>query len=297
MNQKTTNPVADAPLAQLAVGRDRSLGAVLIDAGRLTAGDAEKILRLQKKKSLRFGDAGIELGVLTPADIQFGLSLQFDYPYLQPSDERLSQELVAAFKPFSPIVEQLRVLRSQLMLRLLNGTTNRRGIAITSVSRGEGRSFVAANLAIVFSQLGERTLLIDADLRHPRQHELFRLSNKVGLSSILAGRAGRECIVRIKSLLDLSVLPSGAVPPNPQELLGRHQYQELLQELVESYDVIIVDTPAATDSADVQVIAARLGGALLVARKDLSFASSMQRLNTSLEHVNVSVVGAVLNDF
>jgi len=163
-------------------GNDRAMGAILVDAGRLTPEDAEIILRNQRDEGLRFGDAALRLGLLSEEDIQFALSRQFDYPYLAPGDLSVSKELVAAFSPFTPLVEQLRALRSQLMLRWFDGepgsSSARRILPILSPGHGEGRSFIAANLAVVFSQLGERTLLIDADLRSPHQADIFHLENR-----------------------------------------------------------------------------------------------------------------------
>ena len=99
------------------------------------------------------------------------------------------------------------------MLRWFDAETGHKALAVVSPDAGEGRSFIAANLAVVFSQLGERTLLIDADLRNPSQHQLFRLPNKLGLSSILAGRAElEETVTRIPGLIDVSVMPAGATP-------------------------------------------------------------------------------------
>ena len=109
-------------------------------------------------------------------------------------DASLSHELVAAYKPFSPVVEQLRALRSELMLRWFDEQPAHKAIAVMSEARGEGRSYIAANLAVVFSQLGGRTLLIDADLRKPSQHLLFGLENRIGLSTVLSGRAGSEAV-------------------------------------------------------------------------------------------------------
>ena len=139
-----------------------SIGAILVDSGKLTIEAAERILRLQKEQGLLFGDAALQLGLLTNEDIQFALARQYDYPYLLKGDGEVSSELVAAFQPFSPQVEALRALRSQLMLRWFTGQQERRALAIVSPARGEGRSYLAANLAVVFSQLGEHTLLIDA---------------------------------------------------------------------------------------------------------------------------------------
>ena len=130
------------------------------------------------------------------------------------------------------------------MLRWFDAETERKALAIVSPSHGEGRSFIAANLAIVFSQLGERTLLVDADLRTPCQHELFKLGNTPGLSGLLAGSSNHHAVLRVPSLPGLSVLPAGAVPPNPQELLGRPAFVEAVYTLSRDFDVIIIDTPA-----------------------------------------------------
>ena len=275
----------------------RSIGTLLMDAGRITPDAAERIIKLQKEKNLRFGEAAIQLGLLTEADLQQVLSQQYDYPYLMLGDDCISEEVVAAFKPFSPIVEQLRALRSQLMLRWFDAEVGHKVLAVVSAGRGEGRSFTAANLAVVFSQLGERTLLIDADLRFPRQHELFRLENKIGLSSLLAGRAELgEAVIRIPGLVDLSVLPAGAIPPNPQELLARPVFNALMATAAGQYDIVVVDTPAGSETADSQAIAARTRGAVVVARKDISSAPALQAFVTSLQHSGVAVVGAVLNN-
>lgn len=277
--------------------RERMFGAILIDAGKLRPEDAETILRVQKEQGLRFGEAALHLGLVKDADIQFALSRQFGYSYLQPGERGVSQELVAAYQPFSRQVEELRALRSQLMLRWFTGEAGHRALAVAGTGRGEGRSYVAANLAVVFSQLGERTLLVDADLRHPRQHALFRLDDKSGLSSWLAGRAQSEAIQSVPGLAGLSVLTAGAVPPNPQELLGRTQFAELLAQVGHDYDVILMDTPAIETGADVQTIAARAGAALLVARKDHSLLPALQGLASALSDSGAAVVGAVMNDF
>lgn len=274
----------------------RSIGAILIDSGRLTPESAERILKLQKDENLRFGDAAIRLGLLTESDIQLALASQYDYPYLLPGDGRVSEDVIAAFKPFSPIVEQLRALRSQLMLRWFDASAGKKTLSIASPGHGEGRSFIAANLAVVFSQLGERTLLIDADLRSPNQHKLFRLQNRVGLSSVLSGRADiDQTIIRIEGLMDISVMPAGPIPPNPQELLSRPVFGGLIQTLQDRFDIVIVDTPAGNDKADVQTIASRTRGALVVARKDLTSAPQLQRLVSALQHSGTMVVGSLLN--
>ncbi len=276
---------------------DRSIGAILIDSGRLTPEDAERILHKQREAGLRFGEAAIKLGLLTEQDIQFALARQFDYPYLVAGESNVSAELVSAYQPFSRQVESLRALRSQLLLRWFNGDTERRAISVVSAGRREGRSYLAANLAVVFSQLGERTLLIDADLRNPRQHQLFGLANRVGLSQMITGRAGESAIERIPALMDLSVITAGSAPPNPQELLSRSSFSQLLASLSGSFDVVILDTPAADVGADAQTVAVRTRGALLVARENHSYIGDLQDLSDSLHHSTVAVVGVVMNHF
>jgi chain length determinant protein tyrosine kinase EpsG len=276
---------------------DRSIGAILIDAGRLKAEDAERILRVQREQSLRFGDAAIQLGLITQADIDLALSRQFDYQYLLRGQSEVSEEVVTAYAPFTPQVETLRALRTQLMLRWFDTDVAHKALAIVSTERKEGRSFIAANLAVVFSQLGEHTLLIDADMRNPCQHRLFGLDNRAGLSAVLSGRGGPDAVQRIPSLRDLSVLPAGAQPPNPSELLGRPLFSQLLHECATEFDVILLDTPAAAETTDAQTVTMRAGCALIVVRKNASRAWRVRGIADHAVQTNTTIVGTVLNDF
>lgn len=273
----------------------RPIGAILVDRGRLGSYEVERVLQLQKDNGLRFGDNAVMLGLLSRDDIRQALSHQFNYPYLSPGDVTLDESLVAAYHPFSPPVEDIRALRSQLLLRWFDAAGDRRTLAVVSPNAREGRSHIAANLAIVFSQLGERTLIVDADLRKPRQHRLFKLANQKGLSDMLLGRCASEAVVKIPSLRGLSVLPAGALPPNPQELLGRAGFSSLLHGLYDSFDVIILDTPASTEFADANVVAARAEAAVLVTRRHVSSLARAGELARNLQEYGVTVVGSVLN--
>jgi protein-tyrosine kinase len=272
---------------------DRSIGRILLDAGKLKAGDAERALRLSKEKGVRFGEACIQLKLVNQADIDSALSDQFDYPYLHPGDTKLSGELVAAYRPFSKQVEELRALRTQLLLRWFN--PDRKLLAIVSATHGDGCSYLAANLAIVFSQLGERTLLIDADMRDGRQHELFKLSNQYGLSALLSGRVNGAAIERVGHFANLSVLSCGATPPNPLELASRPEFKELLANESRNFDVVLIDTPAADVGSDAHAISSRAGGALVVARENRSRIDALGRLISSIQSTQVEVVGCVFN--
>ena len=275
----------------------RLIGAILVEAGRLNPEEVARILGVQREQDLRFGDAGVRLGLLTHADIEFALSRQFSHPYLLRGESKVSEELVVAYEPLSHHSEALRALRTQLMTRWFDGNRADKALVIISAERKEGRSFLAANLAVVFSQLGAHTLLIDADLRHSRQHALFGVDNRAGLSAVLSGRAGLEAIQRIPGLPDLSVLPAGVQPPNPHELLARARFPNMLEELERKFDVILLDSPASALYADAQTVAVRAGAALIVARKNAARMWQVRGVSDTVSHASTTIVGAVLNDF
>jgi chain length determinant protein tyrosine kinase EpsG len=235
--------------------------------------------------------------LLTEADIHFALSRQFNYPHLVRGESRVSEDLIAAYARAGPQLEALRALRSQLMLRWFDNDPARKALAIISGERREGRSYIAANLAVVFSQLGQHTLLVDADMRNSSQHKLFGLDNSGGLSEALSGRGGPVTIRHISGLPELWVLPAGASPPNPLELLARPRFPQLLAELGQKFAIIILDSPAATDYADAQTLAVRAGAALIVARKNATRMWQVRGVSDSVAQGNATIVGTVLNDF
>ena len=284
-------------LAMPARDRSRAFGSILVEQGRLSAADAEEIHRYANVHGMRFGDAALQLRLLTPEDIDFAVAQQFNYPILARGGEGgVADDVVAAYNPQSERMEPLRALRSQLTHRWFDDEQHK-AIAITSAGRSEGRSWLAANLATVFAQIGERTLLIDADMRYPRQHELFNISNAVGLSALLTGRAGKEIVRRIHPQLRLFVLPAGILPPNPQELLGRPVFDLVLERFMDQFDVILIDTPAASETADAQIVARRAGAALVLARLNITRHSQLTSTMQSFSQSGVNVIGSVVNDY
>lgn len=271
-----------------------TIGALLVELGRLSAPDAERIHAHQSRTGQLFGEAGVALGLVSRQDLRHALCLQFGHVSL-PRDAGLGPEMVAAWEPENEAVEHLRSLRSQLMLRWFENDARHAALAVVSPGRREGRSYITANLAALFAQLGKRTLVIDADLRHPRQHRLLGVPGRQGLSGVLAGRLGTDAVVDIEALPGLSLLPAGAAPPNPQELLARGGFARLLSALRSSYEVILVDTPAFGGCADAGTVAARAGAALVVACRDASSVPGLSSVSASLREFGVSVVGAVLN--
>ena len=286
LNQAVT---ADFPVPE------SSMGVMLLDAGKLTPEDAERVLRTQKELGIRFGEAAVRLGLISEEDIQQVLARQFAYPYLLKGESALSPRLVAAFEPFSPQVESLRAIRSQLMLRWF--ARGRRALAIVGVDSSDGVSIFTSNLAVVFSQLGEQTLLVDANLRSPRQQEVFASKPRLGLSDVLAGRADLDVIARVPSFIDLSVMPAGTLPPNPQELLSREGFRNLNAQLESRYDVVLYDVPPFSSGVDAMAVAGRAGGVLLVARKDHTRMAAVAHMAGQLTEAGADVVGSVVVDF
>lgn len=272
------------------------MGEILVSGGKMTQEQVEKVLQVQKSTDRRFGEIAVRFGFVKRGDIDQALALQFGYSSTEPSPA-VPAHLTAAVTPTAPFTEALRSLRSQLMMRWFDGTPGQTTLAVTSVDRGDGKSFVTANLGIVFSQLGERTLIIDADLRHSTQHTLFKLPNRMGLSGILSGRAGFEEIAEIEPLPKLAVLPSGPQPPNPLELLSRDEFGLLLNELSNQFDVILVDTPSAQQAADAQVIAQRARGVVIIGRKDHTKSPELSQLASILSGSGATVLGTTLNEY
>jgi protein-tyrosine kinase len=168
---------------------------------------------------------------------------------------------------------------------------------IVSVDQDDGASLFAANLAVVFSQLGEHTLLVDANLRNPGQSGIFGIRANQGLSDMLAGRADLEAINKIESFVDLSVLPAGTLPPNPQELLSRTGFSQLNARLGEHFDVVLYDAAAFAHGADALAIAGRVGGVLLVARRNTTLIDDINTVTEQVTQAGAKVVGSVLVDF
>lgn len=289
--------VLEADHAPMRPERTDRIGGVLVRAGKLREEDLAPIRNVQRRRGMKFGEAAVSMGAISASDLQQALSSQFEYPYLVPGESNVSTTVVAAYQPFSGEVEALRDLRSQLMLAWPDSESRTKVLAISSAERLEGRTYLAANLAVVFSQLGERTLLIDADLRNPNVHRLFGVSGKQGLSTILSGRCDLDTVLPVPGFPDLGVLPSGGRPPNPQELLAKRAFRHVLDEYTAEFDVILLDTPALCSGSDAQVIGARARNVLIAARQDHSRLESVRLLLQTLKRSGTNVLGTALTRF
>lgn len=288
----TSEPVAN----QGDGAQNRAIGEFMRKVRQLTDDQIEDILRYQGEHGLRFGEAAIAMQLASRDDVLWALSQQFDYPYALSGSASFDPELVAANDPFGAQAEALRGMRSKLILGEMGPDKPRRALAMLSANVGDGKSFMAANLAIVFSQLGDRTLLIDANMRTPRLHRLFNMPNDYGLSGILSGRTDADAIHCVAQLPSLFVLPVGTLPPNPLELLQRPGLSLLLPYLLTKFDHIIVDTPSATHGADARVLAAKCGVAMFIGRRGTTRMKAVHDLINEVSNGPGKVAGVVLND-
>lgn len=272
------------------------IGDIIRQTNNLSAEQVERVLAYQRETGLKFGEAAVALGLARREDVLWALSQQFQYPYSE-SKQPLHPELVVASDPFSTEAEAFRDMRSHIIMSVLDGTSSRRALAVVSPNSGDGKSHYAANLAFTFGQLGVRTLLVDADMRTPRLHEIYKVTSSSGLSGILSGRIESSVMRPIEDLPSLYLLPVGIVPPNPLELVQRPTFEFLIKELQAKFDYIIVDTPAMSHGSDARVIAGKCGAAVMVARRGTSRMKDLNAATASIKKTGAFFAGVVMNEY
>ncbi len=280
------------------VAESNRLGALLVRSGKLSNTDLDKIAKRQRKTGTRFGEAAIALRLVSEADIVQAVSQQFNFTCLDKGSSPVSESIIAAYQPLSDAVEQLRQLRSFLVQKLDSNTPATKVFSFVSVNDNEGRSWTVANLGVLFSQLGKRTVLFDCNLRTPAQAGLFGIEthSNSGLSALLA--KGGAKVEQHKPIpgLDLSIITAGFAPPNPQELLGQDRFAGLIRQAAENYDVVLIDCAAGQFGADSLITSTLAGGAVLTQRRNISQVESTRAYCEVLNRSGVALYGSVLCD-
>jgi len=202
-----------------------------------------------------------------------------------------NSELIAIKQPNASQVEALRILRGQLLKRWFNAGHS--SLAVVATSSDEASCFLAANLAVLFAQLGKRTLLIDANLRAPRQHSIFNIKESAGLSEILAG----ETLTISETMENLSVLVAGNVSLDSPELLSRENFTNFMKIATANYEVVIVDSAPTGMLADAQNVLVNCEGALVVTRLNYTIVSDLIQLRNQLDIAGATTVGSAINDY
>jgi protein-tyrosine kinase len=307
--------------AETAGGEVISLVSRLRDAlmatGRLTAEGAERIEEIMRSMGLGFGEAAIQLGLISANELADVTEMARRLPPKSPGgivegaihrmsfNRSLPVKYVGMVKPGPALTlvrdpdntycEQIRALRTELLL--LNGPSRTGNLnVILSACQGEGRTQLCAELAVAFSQLGQRTLLVDADLRRPRIHTLFEADNLLGLGQALAS-GGIPQLLGVEKLPHLSVLIAGPSVPNPLELLTNGHFQRQMSDWRKKYNMIIVDTPPITEFADGLAIASFADQVVVVGRSGSTPLKNMKEMLRRMAGTQSRIVGAVINSF
>lgn len=284
----------------------RRIGEILVRMGVLTKSQVDGVLKAQtsSRKSERFGRIARKLGLADRADVKQALSIQ------KPSKSRssgmrasrdgidsfkgnVSRELCCLSDRPNSTAEAIRSLRSQLLIR---SKSNGRGtaVAVMSPEKKDGRSFIAANLAVAYAQAGRRTLLVDADLRSPRQHTIFNTENTAGFSSLLEGTSNDHPVYT--TLDNLYLVPAGPGRTNPQDLLCRDEAGQWMDVARDYFDVIVLDTPAANTFSDAEIISTWATQSIVVVRKNVTRSGSIERLRDRMSSSGLPITGYVVNE-
>jgi capsular exopolysaccharide synthesis family protein len=204
-----------------------------------------------------------------------------------------SIELITHFAPESAFAESYRSLRTALLLS--SPQSNLRAIIVTSPLPSEGKSVTISNLAVSLAQMGKKVLLVDADLRRPKQHRIFNLKNHDGLTNYLALDLDPEKLVKTTIVPSLQLINSGPIPPNPAELLSSDKMAGLLEKLREGFDFILIDTPPILTVTDAQIVGKMADGLVLVIQAERTPREALSQAREILDMLRLKTLGVVIN--
>ena len=210
-------------------------------------------------------------------------------------ENSLIEPIVCTYhRPKSQVSEAFRAVRTALYFNT-QGKQNS-VIQVTSPTPGDGKSTLASNLAVSIAQSGKRVLLVDADMRRPRQHATFGITSRVGFATVLAGQSEwRNCMFECEEIEGLTVMPCGAKPQNPAELSSSPQVKILIEEMREEFDFVIIDTPPMLAVTDPSPIAARVDGVVLCIRIKKNVRVSAERATQLIQNLGANMIGLVVN--
>lgn len=200
-------------------------------------------------------------------------------------------EVISLISPKSPATEAYRTLHTNIQFSGLDDTIQT--LTITSPGPSEGKSTTSVNLAVTYAQSGKKVLLVDADLRRPKLHKFFNLSNSRGLTNVVASRLEiSEVVQSVKE--NFSILTTGPIPPNSVELLSSRAMNHFFEKAKEKYDIIIYDTPPVGVVTDAALLATKTDGTLLVVASGKTQIELTKQAKDHLEKVNARILGAIV---
>ncbi|MFH1862115.1 MAG: polysaccharide biosynthesis tyrosine autokinase [bacterium] len=206
---------------------------------------------------------------------------------------RIASKLITNFSPKSPVSEAYRSLRTNILFANLDKTL--KTIVVSSSATKEGKSTTVANLAITMAQMGSRVVIIDADLRRPTIHNIFKIERRIGLTNALLGMYTLDEVIKPSGIDNLDVITAGDIPPNPSELLSSGAMRKVLSVLAQRYDLILMDSPPLIAVTDAAVLSTKADGMLLVVSSGYVTRKEVTRAIQLLNNVKANLIGVLLN--
>ena len=280
---------------EAALDAERQLERALIRLLDLNDDKIAAVLDHQREHDVSFAAAAITLGLATQEDADAAWASSRKIVPIERRPLKSGPQLILAHDPFHPHSEKIRALRTELLLRHENGN-RANAMAIVSPKPREGRSVLAAELAISFAQLGKPTLLVDADLRHPSQHLLFGADNQHGLSQAITSSDAPH-IHPVEGVANLGVLTAGAAPDNPLELLSDGRLETLVRSWRRRYDHVIIDTAPVSEYADALAVSTVVGRVVVLGRAQHTPYNATRDMLRRLAATQSQILGAVINHF
>jgi protein-tyrosine kinase len=306
-----------SPFDETLHGSEQEICAALIERCNLSADAVDSIMRARKELRIGILEAAIQIGLVTPEEaadaiedlrqrgsrrpmgvIETALRRQAGTRIVAVQHAQMvkpGRDLILAHDLDNDRSERIRALRTELLL-LLGTADVANVISVMSPQSGEGRTQLSAELAIAFSQLGRRTLLVDGDLRRPAQHFLFNAPNQYGLAQALAAEE-RPAVFGVEGLPHLSLVTAGAITPNPLELLSGGRGERLIAQWKYDQEFVIIDTPPVSQYADALTIAMIAGRVLVLSRAQSTRHNEMKNMLRRLASTQSQILGAVINNF
>jgi capsular exopolysaccharide synthesis family protein len=207
----------------------------------------------------------------------------------------IDSTLITIKNPMSPVSESFRTLRTNI--EYANVDNKIKTIIVTSSSASEGKSTIISNLAVVFAKTFKRVLIVDTDLRKPKVHRIFNLSNKTGITNLLIDydKNIEKYVYRIKDQNNLFVLPCGTIPPNPSEMLGSKRMEMFINDVSKLFDLVLFDTPPVGIVTDAAVLASKVDATIMVISYDNVKMDFVRHAKSLLDNVDANIIGVVFN--
>ena len=209
-------------------------------------------------------------------------------------NQNLNLKIITHVNPKSPVAEAYRILRTNLNFVAVDKPF--KSVMVTSAGPAEGKSTTMANLGVAMAQAGVKTLVVDCDMRRPRQHKIFELPNTKGFTNLLADRGiALEEVIRDTAVPGLKVITSGPIPPNPSELLASKQVKSVIEELESRFQLVLFDSPPVVAVADAAILASQVDGVLVVIRAHQTKQNLAESAKNLLDKASANIIGIVLN--